>query len=187
MYKTICKDDRANKSCRPSLASLSLISLTPSDPWLRVKTSAFDSILDKAVADLKNDFTSGARQLADKAIGHLAGLSDTIACVVPSWSDYWGLLVFAAKRLSKARPSMSAPIKACLLRILERIARRWDDKEVQDDKKGLSELALLAQRTFDETIRQRSQLGVQVGTQFVKWLLDHYGEVNPFHPFSISN
>lgn len=66
----------------------------------------FFSFLESSVNGLKEDFTSGARQMADNALGYLATLIDLAAGSARDREELWKMVVAGAKELSKARPSM---------------------------------------------------------------------------------
>ncbi len=77
---------------------------------------------------------------------------------------------------------MSAAITSCLLRTLERIARKWNEEQAIDGRSSPSDLAATAQSTFEEIVRERKQLGNQLGLKFTQWLRDHCEEVTiPLH------
>lgn len=167
---------KTDEYTRPPIALIPLPDLPTSEPLPQDKTDHFDSVVERAVDDLQNDFTSGARQLADASLKHLIHITDIAACMATSWGDLWALMVHAAKQLSCARPSMSAAITACLLRALEQIARLWNDEQIKGSQ-STSDLARIAATTFDKVLMERQELGVNVGRAFTRWLRKHSREV----------
>lgn len=157
--------------------------LPPNEPLPQEETDDYDSALERAVHDLQNDFTSGARQLAGSSLSHLAHVTDIAACMATSWGEFWAMMVHAAKHLTYARPSMSAAITSCLLRALERIARTWNEEQAKGSQ-STAELARIAGGTFDEILRERRELSGQLGQTFTHWLHKHCNEVmTHFLPF----
>ncbi|CAO2655744.1 Nn.00g045470.m01.CDS01 [Neocucurbitaria sp. VM-36] len=171
-------EDEGEAGERPSSASTSLPELPPNEPLPQEDTDDYDAALESAVHELQNDFTSGARQLAESSLVHLAHVTDIAACMATSWGEFWALMVHATKHLSSARPSMSAAITACLLRALERIARMWNEEQAKGVQ-STSELARIAGGTFDAILRERRELSGQLGLTFTNWLHNHCSEVLP--------
>jgi hypothetical protein len=139
----------------------------------------FISTLESAVYELQHDFTSGARQLADASLSHLAHITDIAACTAVTWAEFWAMMVHAAKKLSNARPSMSAAITSCLLRALERIARYWNEEEAKG-RQSTSEFARIAGGTFDQIREERKEITTHLGGSFTDWLRQQNNKV-PYH------
>lgn len=150
--------------------------LPPSQPLPEEETEDYDDALKGAMRELRNDFTSGARQLAESALDRLAYVTDIAACMATSWGEFWALMVYAAKQFSRARPSMSAAITACLLRALERIARTWNEEHAKGIQSTV-ELARIAGGVFNAIVRERKESRGQLGTTFTGWLKKYYSEV----------
>jgi hypothetical protein len=144
----------------------------------------FNSTLESAVHELQNDFTSGARQLADASLSHLAHITDIAACTAVTWTEFWAMMVHAAKTLSNARPSMSAAITSCLLRALERIARYWNKEEARG-RQSTSEFARIAGGTFDQIREKRKEINTHMGESFTDWLRQRSNKVP--YPWSTSS
>jgi hypothetical protein len=89
----------------------------------------FTRMLDEAVDALKNDFVSGARQMAYAALSNLSSLMEAAKDVAKSRAELWQKAVYAVEELSGARPSMNAAVSSCLLRALVDIATGWDEEE----------------------------------------------------------
>jgi methylthioribose-1-phosphate isomerase len=86
-------------------------------------------------------------------------------------------MVHAAKQLGQARPSMSAAITSCLLRTLERIARRWNDEQ-ERGQRNTSDLVNIARALLDQIRRERRQINTRLDENFTSWLKDRYGDVS---------
>ncbi|KAF1957142.1 nagb/rpia/CoA transferase-like protein [Byssothecium circinans] len=129
----------------------------------------FHSKLAEACDELKDDFSSGARQMADSALESMAHLIAFSATSATRRDELWKMMVHAARSLSEARPSMSAAITSCLLRALNDIAQSWDDDEEKGelDVTGLAETAEKAIRRMVET---RKDDVMALSVEFVAWV-----------------
>jgi translation initiation factor 2B subunit (eIF-2B alpha/beta/delta family) len=167
-------DGVTNTPSRSPLSSRNrLPELPPSQPLPAAdETEEFDAVLEAAVHELEKDSSSCARQMADASLGYLAHVTDIAACFATSWGEFWAMMIHAAKRLSRARPRMSAAISSCLLRALEKIARMWNEEQANGSR-GTSELARIAGGTFDEIVRQRKELNSRPGQIFAQWLREY--------------
>jgi translation initiation factor 2B subunit (eIF-2B alpha/beta/delta family) len=167
-------DGITNTPSRSPLSSQNrLPELPPSQPLpVTDETDEFDAVLEAAVHELENDSNSCARQIADASLGYLAHVTDIAACFATSWGEFWAMMIHAAKKLSRARPRMSAAISSCLLRALEKIARIWNEEQANGSR-GTSELARIAGGTFDEIVRQRKELNSRPGQIFAQWLREN--------------
>ncbi|KAH7384546.1 hypothetical protein BKA66DRAFT_462387 [Pyrenochaeta sp. MPI-SDFR-AT-0127] len=166
----------SQENVKPPPTPITLPELPSNGPLPQEETDDFDSALENAVNDLQQDFTSGARQLADASLKHLAHVTDIAACIATSWSEFWALMVHAAKHLSCARPSMSAAITSCLLRALEQIARLWNEEQAKGSQ-STAELARIADGTLEKMLVERQRLSAQLGAIFTQWLRQHCSEV----------
>ncbi|KAF1911083.1 hypothetical protein BDU57DRAFT_552322 [Ampelomyces quisqualis] len=152
--------------------------ILPLDTFLpRHDINNYESALERAVQELQNDFQSGARQLADASLSHLAHITEIGASVATTWGKFWAIMVHAAKQLGQARPSMSAAITSCLLRTLERIARRWNDEQ-ERGQRNTSDLVNIARALLEQIRKERSQISARLDENFTSWLKDRYGEVS---------
>jgi translation initiation factor 2B subunit (eIF-2B alpha/beta/delta family) len=171
---------QTQKSARYQFPSTShsriLPALPPNTPMSAKDAIEYSPALEMAVRELQNDFTSGARQLADTSLTHLAHISELGAPVASSWGEFWATMVHAAKHLSQARPSMSAAITSCLLRTLERVARRWNEEQA-GGVQGTAEFANIARDILDEIQQERRKISTQLGESFTFWLKNHYTHV----------
>jgi translation initiation factor 2B subunit (eIF-2B alpha/beta/delta family) len=162
----------------PSAAPTKPLPILPLDTFLpKHDISNYEAALEKAVSELQNDYHSGARQLADASLSHLARITEIGASVATTWGKFWAIMVHAAKQLGKARPSMSAAITSCLLRTLERIARRWNDEQDRGSR-NTPDLVNIARGLLDEIRKERRQVGARLGENFTTWLRSHYGDVS---------
>jgi translation initiation factor 2B subunit (eIF-2B alpha/beta/delta family) len=162
----------------PSAAPTKPLPILPLDTFLpKHDISNYESALEKAIHELQNDFQSGARQLADASLSHLAHITEIGASVATTWGKFWAIMVHAAKQLGQARPSMSAAITSCLLRTLERIARRWNDEQDRGSR-NTPDLVNIARGLLDEIRKERRQIGARLGENFTSWLKSHYGDVS---------
>ncbi|KAF2830415.1 hypothetical protein CC86DRAFT_402458 [Ophiobolus disseminans] len=124
-------------------------------PTFPPDTTTFDTALSTAVQDLQSDTTSTSRHFTSAALRHLTSLVDVAALASPSYPEFCTLLVYAAKQLSFARPNKGAVVTACLLRALERIARRWNEERTTD-------WAGLAGSVLAEVARERMHVSEQL-------------------------
>jgi translation initiation factor 2B subunit (eIF-2B alpha/beta/delta family) len=153
-----------------------LPTLPPNTPLPKEDINDYGTALEIAVRELQNDFESGARQLADISLNQLAQITELGASVATSWGESWAMMVHVAQQLGKARPSMSAAITSCLLRTLERIARRWNEEQEHGLRSTL-EFANIAKGMLDEIRKERRKIGAQLGESFTFWLKNHYTDV----------
>lgn len=116
-----------------------------------------DRLIGHAEEDLKTDYTSGARELANIALKHLAHIADVAACTANDWPEFWAWLVYTAEHLGHARPKMGAAVMSCLLRALERIAIAWN-QEADKSKGSTARLASIAGTTIDKILDERKNL-----------------------------
>ncbi|QRC99243.1 hypothetical protein JI435_065730 [Parastagonospora nodorum SN15] len=138
----------------------------------------YEAALEKAVQELQNDFQSGARQLADASLAHLAHISEIGASVATTWGKFWAIMVHAAKQLGQARPSMSAAITSCLLRTLERVARRWND-ETEKGQRNTEDLVRIARGLLEEIRTERRQISARLDETFAVWLKENFTQKPP--------
>jgi hypothetical protein len=80
------------KSARPAHRRIPSVPLPKPLPILPLDTflpkhdiSNYESALERAVQELQNDFQSGARQLADASLSHLAHITEIGASVATTW------------------------------------------------------------------------------------------------------
>lgn len=134
--------------------------------------------LDEAVARLKNDFVSGAREMADSALLTLSSLIEAGALTANNREELWSMAVSASKELSEARPSMNAAVTSCLLRALDEIKHLW---EVLDEKKDRSanDLAAMARRQFARILEKRKEASIRLGENFAERLKAYCRQVSP--------
>jgi hypothetical protein len=66
----------------------------------------YESLLESATKSLTEDFTSGARQMADGALSNLATLLELAAGTARDRAELWTMSVEAARQLCAARPAM---------------------------------------------------------------------------------
>jgi translation initiation factor 2B subunit (eIF-2B alpha/beta/delta family) len=162
----------------PSAPPTKPLPILPLDTFLpKHDISNYESALEKAIDELQNDCNSGARQLADASLTHLAHITEIGASIASTWGKFWAIMVHAARQLGKARPSMSAAIKSCLLRTLERIARSWNDEQDRGSR-NTPDLVNIARGLLDEIRKERRQVGARLGENFTSWLKSHYGDVS---------
>jgi hypothetical protein len=162
----------------------SLPKLPPIAYFPQYDTRDYDSALSRAVHDLQDETTSGARQLADAALHHLADFSDIAAEIAVGWDEFWTLLVRASKQLSRATPSMGVAMTACLLRTLERIATRWSEEQAKGHWQ-ITKLAEVARSMIDEILQERREVSKQLCESFTLWLKHHCGD--EVHILTLSN
>lgn len=136
----------------------------------------YDIALEAGIIALQNDLTSSARSLASTALRDLAHIAAVAEALSPTWGELWTAVVHAAEQLCLAKSSMNAPVKAVLVRALERVAMRWN-AEQEKGGKLTRELARIAAKTFAEIVRARLDLTKLVNEQLVDWLYYHCTEV----------
>lgn len=144
----------------------------PSFDTLQPQTDEFERTLNNSVKELQNDFTSGARELAETSIKALIRLSRIEAQTSTYWGDSWARLVLAAKHLSAARPSMGAAITASNLRALECIARLWNEKH-GNGIDSTTEFARAVEHALERVLKKRKQEFPRLIGNFQGWL-HHY-------------
>jgi translation initiation factor 2B subunit (eIF-2B alpha/beta/delta family) len=162
----------------PPVAPSKPLPILPLDTFLpRHDISNYEAALESAIHHLQNDFQSGARELANASLSHLARITEIGASVATTWGKFWAIMVHAAKQLGQARPSMSAAITSCLLRTLERIARRWNDEQ-EKGQRNTSDLVNIARTLLNEIRKERRQISTRLDESFTSWLRNHYGDVS---------
>jgi len=139
----------------------------------------FDRLLSEAAARLRNDFISGARQMADIALADFAHLIEVAGKEARRKDGLWDEVVRAVKVLSKARPSMSAAVSTCLLRALKDI-RDADMEKYEGPKEAAHMWALITKNRLDK----RRGDGERIGRYFKKWLEELYNGVSLCFPFT---
>jgi translation initiation factor 2B subunit (eIF-2B alpha/beta/delta family) len=158
----------------PSTVPSKPLPILPLDTFLpKHDITNYESALEKAVQELRNDFQSGARQLADSSLAHLAHITEIGASVATTWGKFWAIMVHAAKQLGQARPSMSAAITSCLLRTLERVARRWND-ETEKGQRNTGDLVRIARGLLEEIRHERCQISARLDETFATWLRENF-------------
>lgn len=162
----------------PPIATSKPLPTLPLDTYLpKHDISNYEAALQEAVHQLQNDFQSGARQLADASLSHLARITEIGASVATTWGKFWAIMVHAAKQLGRARPSMSAAITSCLLRTLERIARRWNDEQ-EKGHRNTADLVNIARNLLNEIRRERRQISMRLDENLTSWLKTYYNDVS---------
>jgi len=137
-------------------------------------TKDFDFALDNAVHDLRKDTTSSAHHLADAALTRLGHFAQMAATIAITRVEFWTLMVRAAKKLSAARPSMSAAVTACLLRALDRIVDRWTEEQV-DHPEETTALADITVEVIGDIFKERQETVTRLAETFTLWLKKHCG------------
>jgi hypothetical protein len=70
----------------PSVPPPKPLPILPLDTYLpKHDISNYESVLERAVQELQNDFQSGARQLADASLSHLAHITEIGASIATTW------------------------------------------------------------------------------------------------------
>jgi hypothetical protein len=92
-------------------SSRSLISSSPSKASALPRqpldyNEEYYKFLEKAVQELKNDYVSGAREMAGKALGFLGTVIELAAITARDRGELWGMAVDGARELGRARPAM---------------------------------------------------------------------------------
>lgn len=137
----------------------------------------YEQQLDHAVYALKNDFVSGARQLADSALAAMIRLIRVAAPSANTRKELWNLMVYAAQHLCAARPSMGAAVTSCLLRALDELSGIWDEVEDAGLTTELDGKARIAGKAFEKIIDRRKASSMQLGSKFAEWLGEFPKEV----------
>ncbi|KAH7083117.1 hypothetical protein BKA63DRAFT_502272 [Paraphoma chrysanthemicola] len=156
--------------------------LPPFAPLPQIKDTTFASLLQVATQELRIDFKSGAAQLADVALAHFTSLADAAVTLASSRDELWALLVYAAKQLSTARPSMGAAVTARLLRMLKLIAESWAADTI--DPTDQAKAAKLANKVLGQFNRETKSISSSLSAEFISWLQKDY---LPQHVESLSN
>lgn len=178
---TISETDPANDSVRVASTS-SVTESSPTEAW---HDTQYSKQLHEAVSRLRNDFTSGARDMADFALSRLSSLAVTASTTAQHRDELWQMLISAAKHLSNARPSMNAAITTCLLRALDEIAQLW---AALDSKKTMppDDLAAMARRQMIRLLEKRKEASMRLADNFAERLRAYCRQVstppNPTHP-----
>lgn len=159
---------------RDPLPGRMIADVPPLAPLPQIENTAFESTLETATHALHNDFKSGASQLADVALACFTQLTDAAVPLAVSQGDLWSLLVYAARRLSAARPSMGAAVTARLLYALKRIAECW--KAANIDEQSLAAAAKWASDVLGDIKVERLTIGTRLSLSFVGWLLERQKE-----------
>ncbi|KAH7093173.1 hypothetical protein FB567DRAFT_433781 [Paraphoma chrysanthemicola] len=146
--------------------------LPPSVPLPQIKNTTFAFLLRDATQELRIDFKSGAAQLADVALGHFAPVTDAAVTLASSRDELWALLIYGAKQLSIARPSMGAAVTARLLRMLKLIAESWAADTVGPTDKAKA--ARLANKVVEQFNSERKSISQSLSAKFVSWLQMDY-------------
>jgi hypothetical protein len=134
------------------------------------RNDQFERLLDGAVQGLKNDFVSGARQMADTALSDISRLIEATQDMAQSRGDLWRSVVSAARALCDARPSMNAAVTSCLLRALDAIANAWDKEGETGKEKTAVDLARVAKKEVDGMLARRKEAGVRLGKNLVGYI-----------------
>ncbi|KAF2749736.1 nagb/rpia/CoA transferase-like protein [Sporormia fimetaria CBS 119925] len=130
----------------------------------------FYAHLESCTDTLKNDFKSGAREMAAQALQFLGVSIEMATITARNMDELWVMAVGAGKQLCEARPSMNAATTSCILHSLESIQERWHDMV----PKSMDELAQSASARIDEILKERKETDAQLGrsvTFMVKKLL----------------
>jgi translation initiation factor 2B subunit (eIF-2B alpha/beta/delta family) len=158
----------------PSAPPNKPLPILPLDTFLpKHDITNYEAALQNAVLDLQNDSQSGARQLADASLRHLAHITEIGASVATTWGKFWAIMVHAARQLGQARPSMSAAITSCLLRTLERVARRWND-ETEKGQRNTADLVRIARGLLEEIREERRRISIRLDETFAVWLKENF-------------
>ncbi|KAK7186458.1 translation initiation factor eif-2b subunit family protein [Paraphaeosphaeria sporulosa] len=147
--------------------------------------SEYDKQLNEAVSGLKNDFVSGAREMADSALSSLSSLIVVAAAAALNRDELWNMTISAAKELSSARPSMNAAITSCLLGALDDLSKLWDSLDKERNKPP-DELAAMASRQMVRTLEKRKEAGMRLSENFAERLRAYCSQrLNNTHTLTI--
>lgn len=138
-----------------------------------IQSENFKRLLDKSVDDLKNDFVSGARELASTALSNLSSLIEAAGRAAESRNNLWHAAVFAVRALCDARPSMNAAVTSCLLRALDRVKGAWESCEGAEGRMTVEGLAGIAIQECEDMLEGRWKTGVRLGAHFVEYITKH--------------
>jgi hypothetical protein len=141
----------------------------------------YEKQLSEAVSGLKNDFVSGAREMADSALATLSSLIVAAGLTAQSRNELSQMIISAAKELSNARPSMNAAIISCLLRALDEVMKLWD---MLDEKrsKAPDDLAAMARRQLVRILEKRKESGMRLSDNFAERLRAYCRQVCFMNP-----
>jgi hypothetical protein len=93
-------------STAPSFSTRSSKKLSVSNPKPLLYNEEYYSFMESSVGGIKNDFVSGAREMANQALRSLGTLIELAAVTARDREELWKMGVGAAKQLGDARPSM---------------------------------------------------------------------------------
>lgn len=129
----------------------------------------FDIFTLEAI-DFLSSIASGSQQdVATAALGQLAHISNSAACVATSWAEFWAMLTHAAELLCTSLPNPNVSMTNVIMRALESVLKRWNEEEKRG-RGSTAEIARVAGETFEEAVRQRGFLEDRVGEAFALWL-----------------
>ncbi|PSN73406.1 nagb/rpia/CoA transferase-like protein [Corynespora cassiicola Philippines] len=126
--------------------------------------------LSVALDGLQNDFTSGARQMGDAALTHLATVIDLASTSALTKDELWQISVGASKQLAAARPSMSAAIMSCVLRALDKISEAWNQEATSG--RIVVDYGRIASSTIKNMLKTRVKSTAILGKTFTTWAED---------------
>ncbi|KAF1977318.1 nagb/rpia/CoA transferase-like protein [Bimuria novae-zelandiae CBS 107.79] len=145
-------------------------SVTTEEPLLVARENTeYGEQLEAAVERLKDDFVSGAREMADSVLSTLSSLIVTAASTAQSRDELWSMAVSAAKELSEARPSMNAAVTSCLLRALDEIKHLWEMLD-ENKNKSTNDLAAMSRRQLVRIVEKRKEAGIRLSENFAERL-----------------
>ncbi|KAF2449135.1 nagb/rpia/CoA transferase-like protein [Karstenula rhodostoma CBS 690.94] len=162
----ISETDSAEYNIRVAYTPSTVTENVPATVW---DDPEYTKQLNKAVSGLKNDFVSGAREMADSALSTLSSLIVAAAATAQNRNELWQMTISAAKKLSNARPSMNAAVTSCLLRALDEVMKLWDMLDEKRNKPP-DDLAAMARRQIVRILEKRKEAGMRLSDNFVERL-----------------
>ncbi|KAF2203628.1 nagb/rpia/CoA transferase-like protein [Delitschia confertaspora ATCC 74209] len=151
-------------------------------------SSTFGDRLGHFVQDLKTDYVSGAREMADKALDHLQVLLREAVFEVQNPFELLKIAVLVIQALSSARPAMSAAISAALVRCLKDFTELILIKLSTGTDPDMIRKSASVMCDYVSTIRSvRKREFLELGHHFAAWLATNFDVAKPVDILTLSN
>jgi len=133
----------------------------------------FQRLIVRHVDDIKHDYVSGARSMADKALRFLIELVSAAIRDCHNGAELYKVARRSVVTLRNARPAMSSAISSACIRALDECAHRIQipqDKMVSTERVHFSYYSHLLISTLQEILARRKREFENMGKHFARWL-----------------
>jgi translation initiation factor 2B subunit (eIF-2B alpha/beta/delta family) len=151
----------------------------------------YQQLLEQRVQDIKTDYFSGARGLADKALSHLIWLIKAAVEDVKNGAELVKVAKAIVQHLSNTRPAMSAAIYSALARALEECVKKaspsFSNLLISTGTEEVKAVSQYLEHTLSQVLKQRKKDFEKLGFVFSSWIATNNTEYSHLNILTLSN